>query len=332
MKEEYGATIAQALRSVPDGKLEIKKYNALSRHKTFLVEQLQAQIKEKGRVEAFLIFPGIEVSFQQYLADQVHCQHAANDSILEMNHCRAGRIGWNMRGGASVYLGAGDLCLHTRDCCADSDMLLPLGYYEGITFTVDLKELEQNGLDILEEAGMTAELFYQKFCAEGKPLALPANTEMEQIFSVLYNLPESLRLPYYKLKAQEVLLYLGQKELNGEKGVSQFVSQQTELIKEIHDFLIQHLNERFTIEELSKKYLINTSSLKSVFKAVYGVPLASYMKEYRIRQAMQLLRETDDSIATIAEKVGYGTQGKFTKVFKERAQILPTEYRRLSQK
>lgn len=332
MKEEYGAAIAQALQWVPDGKFAIKKYDALGRHRILLMEQLKAQSEGKGRIETFQIFPGIEVSFQQYWAEQVHCQHAAIDSILEMNHCRTGRIGWNMRGGASIYLGAGDLCLHTKDCCADSDMLLPLGYYEGITFTVDLKVLEQNKLDILEEAGMPAELFYQKFCAAGKPLAIPANIEIEQIFSMLYDLPEPLQLPYCKLKAQEILLYLGKKELDCEKGLSQYVSQQTELIKEIHDFLIQHLDERFTIEELSKKYLINTSSLKSIFKAVYGAPLASYVKEYRMRQAMKLLRETDDSIAMIAEKVGYETQGKFTKVFKERKQILPTEYRRLFQK
>lgn len=60
------------------------------------------------------------------------------------------------------------------------------------------------------------------------------------------------------------------------------------------------------------------------------MPIASYVKEYRIQQAMKLLRETDDSIAVIAEKVGYETQGKFTKAFKERVQMLPTEYRRRS--
>lgn len=109
---------------------------------------------------------------------------------------------------------------------------------------------------------------------------------------------------------------------------NQYVSKQTELIRQIHDFLVQHLDQRFTIEELAKRYLINTSSLKSVFKAVYGVPLASYVKEYRIQQAMKLLRETDDSIAQIAKQVGYETQGKFTKAFKESVQLLPTEYRR----
>ena len=125
-----------------------------------------------------------------------------------------------------------------------------------------------------------------------------------------------------------MLLYLGWAKPEWQQESNQSVSQQTELIRQIHDFLVQHLDQRFTIEELAKRYLINTSSLKSVFKAVYGVPLASYVKEYRIQQAMKLLRETDDSIAQIAKQVGYETQGKFTKAFKESVQLLPTEYRR----
>ena len=96
--------------------------------------------------------------------------------------------------------------------------------------------------------------------------------------------------------------------------------------------LTEHLDQRFTIDELSKRYLINTSTLKEVFKAVYGLPIASYMKEYRIRQAMKLLRDTDTTIADIAAQVGYETQGKFSKAFKDVVQVLPTQYRKECEK
>ena len=42
----------------------------------------------------------------------------------------------------------------------------------------------------------------------------------------------------------------------------------------------------------------------------YGLPIATYMKEYRVHQAMKLLRETDATTADIAAQVGYETQGK----------------------
>ena len=104
--------------------------------------------------------------------------------------------------------------------------------------------------------------------------------------------------------------------------------QQTARIQEIHALLTEHLDRRYTIEELSHRYLLNTSTLKEVFKAVYGLPIATYMKEYRVRRAMELLRESGGSIAAIAAAVGYESQGKFTRAFKDVTGQLPTEYRR----
>ena len=65
-----------------------------------------------------------------------------------------------------------------------------------------------------------------------------------------------------------------------------------------------------------------------MFKAVYGLPIATYMKEFRMEQAMKLLRETKLPISEIAERVGYETQGKFSQAFKDVVQMLPREYRR----
>ena len=47
-----------------------------------------------------------------------------------------------------------------------------------------------------------------------------------------------------------------------------------------------------------------------------------------MKKAAQLLRETDDTIAAIAKKVGYESQSKFTIAFKDIFQMLPSEYRK----
>ena len=106
------------------------------------------------------------------------------------------------------------------------------------------------------------------------------------------------------------------------------MSRQEELICTIHDQLTSHLDRRYTIEELSRQYLINTASLKKVFKEVYGLPIAAYMKEFRIQKAMELLEQTAESISAIASKVGYETQGKFTNAFKDCVQMTPSCYRK----
>ena len=86
---------------------------------------------------------------------------------------------------------------------------------------------------------------------------------------------------------------------------------------------------RVSFEELSKQYLMNTTTLKSVFKAVYGMPIASYMKEYRMKLASNMLLHEDKSISEIAAAVGYKSQSKFTSAFRDIFQILPTAYQKL---
>ena len=86
---------------------------------------------------------------------------------------------------------------------------------------------------------------------------------------------------------------------------------------------------RVSFEELSKQYLMNTTTLKSVFKAVYGMPIASYMKEYRMKSASNMLLHEDKSISEIAAAVGYKSQSKFTSTFRDIFQILPTAYQKL---
>ena len=99
-------------------------------------------------------------------------------------------------------------------------------------------------------------------------------------------------------------------------------------MRRVHELLTENLDRRYTIEELSRRFLINPSSLKETFKAVYGKSLAAHIKEHRMELASELLRGTDLSIAEIAERVGYENQSKFSAEFKKQTGKLPSEYRR----
>ena len=240
-----------------------------------------------------------------------------------------------MQEGLTVYLGPGDLSLHPMYCCANSQMRLPLGYYEGLSLSIDLSvfcSTQDNYPAILKDANVDILQLYQRFCPEQKPGCIAACEGLDRLFSPLYEVPSHLLIPYCKLKTMELLLYLSSAQpcaSNGGECSRAYSAQQTATIRQIHDLLVNNLQQRFTIDELSRRYLVNTSFLKAAFKTVYGQPIASYMKEYRIKKAMELLRTTNDSIASIATCVGYETQGKFTKAFKDVALQLPTEYRKI---
>ena len=326
MKRAEQPRIAQLLADVPAGSVALTQHSAAGPDHMLLTEQFSAQTDGRGRVASYAVFPGANVSYTVFSAQEVCFHHAAEPAILELFHCRSGRVGWNMQGGTAIYLGAGDLTAHSAACCADSAMMFPLGYAAGISISVDLPRLAANCPAALQQAGFDAQAMQAALCA-GSPAAVPASPALEHIFAPLYAAPDNRRQAYLMLKVQELLLYLMDFQ-PGAQALTQYHAEQTELIKQIHRQLTENLSQRFTIEELSRQYLINTSTLKEVFKAVYGLPIATYMKQYRVQQAMQLLRETDLPVSEIARQVGYGTQGKFSNAFRDVAHMLPTAYRR----
>jgi len=323
MYDENKARLDKILQNVPNGSIRVKH---IGNGKGSFPSPLIMETAGRGQMEIFQPMPGMNLALCLFIGSEVVFRHDPRPDALEVNHCSLGRCGWDMEGGVSVYLGAGDFSIHSMDCCADSHMSIPLEHYVGITVSIDLTQLEPSAM--LLEAGVSADHLWQKFGAGKKPLALPVCAEIDQVFSVLYGIPEAMRPAYYTLKAQELLLFLTQLDPTGEQALNPYRSQQVEIIKEIHALLIGDLSRRFTVEELAKKYLLNTTTLKSIFKAVYGQPIAAYMKAYRVQQAARLLRESTDSIAEIAAAIGYESQGKFTAAFKDIFSVPPTIYRK----
>ena len=109
-------------------------------------------------------------------------------------------------------------------------------------------------------------------------------------------------------------------------------AEQLETIRAVHDYLTQHLSSRMTIEELSKRFLMNPSTMKALFKSVYGSSLASHIREHRMEHAARLLIEGDESVAQVARAVGYESQSKFSTEFHKAYSVLPTEYRKAQKK
>ena len=101
-----------------------------------------------------------------------------------------------------------------------------------------------------------------------------------------------------------------------------------EIAQQVHKHLMEHLGERFTIEELSRRFHINTTTLKQAFKAVYGTSIAAHITEHRMEFAAKLLLTTQDSVAQIAQNVGFQSQSRFSDAFKKAYGQLPSDYRK----
>ena len=105
--------------------------------------------------------------------------------------------------------------------------------------------------------------------------------------------------------------------------------QQREIIHQVHQLLTENLDSRITIEQLSRRFLMNPSTMKELFKAEYGSSIAAHIRQHRMEKASALLLESGDSLAQVARAVGYESQSKFSAEFKKVFGMLPSEFRKL---
>ncbi len=292
------------------------------------IQKEMERLHQKVANAVIPLYPGIELCYLTFSADSFSVQHKALSHMIQINYCKSGQLMWEMKNGNRIYLNPGDFSLHTMKTCTDSVLTFPNNMYQGLSIYIDLPKASGNPPDLLENINIFETVLPKKFCPNDSPAFLAGNEQTESIFSAFYDQPETLTLPYQKIKVLELLLYLTKMEFTPQNKLVEYQFELTETIRKIHDQLLQHMEQRITIEELSKQYLINQTTLKNVFKSVYGTSIAAHIKEHRMQQAAYMLTKSNMNIAEIAQSVGYDSQSKFTTAFKAYFKVLPREYRK----
>ena len=81
------------------------------------------------------------------------------------------------------------------------------------------------------------------------------------------------------------------------------------------------------LESLASVFCYSTAYLGRAFKRGYGMSLAKYINEVRMREAAKLLAYTDKKVAQISEDVGIADHIYFSKQFKRWSGLTPGAYR-----
>lgn len=93
----------------------------------------------------------------------------------------------------------------------------------------------------------------------------------------------------------------------------------------------EHLSRGFATElriaELAEHYGFSPAYLRRTFSARYGCSPKEYLDRLRNEHAVRRLRYTGDSVTDIARACGYPDVYQFSKAFKKRNGLSPTEYR-----
>lgn len=101
-------------------------------------------------------------------------------------------------------------------------------------------------------------------------------------------------------------------------------------IKDIENYILEHLYEKLTINELSSRFNLSQTAFKNYFHNVSGQPIHKWILEKRMERACYLLKNTKMSILEIAQSVGYDSVSQFNFIFKRTYGYTPTKYRKMS--
>ncbi|QUI24805.1 response regulator [Vallitalea pronyensis] len=134
--------------------------------------------------------------------------------------------------------------------------------------------------------------------------------------------------------------YLQLNELRSKLSVIEFL---TELKKRLHTIMTKsegnyiidqaktyikiHYKEDFSFKALAEDIGVTSSYLSMLFKKTTGYTMKDYIIKLRINRAKDLLKETNEPVTAIAESVGYDNVHYFSRSFKQKIGVAPSEYR-----
>ncbi|MBQ7794724.1 MAG: helix-turn-helix transcriptional regulator [Clostridia bacterium] len=129
------------------------------------------------------------------------------------------------------------------------------------------------------------------------------------------------------LISESILLYtfyfLGEKVLPNEKGKK--ADNNTALI--IKKYVDDNFSDiSFSLNRISNELSYNTKYISSVFKKNFGIGIVEYLNTIRIQHACTLIKQGFTSVCDIGTYCGYSDPQYFSKVFKQKMGITPSEY------
>lgn len=285
----------------------------------------------EGTISIYEVFPGVTLAYNDFHMQYFDSAFVPSCEVFCIDHCREGRLEYAAGTDAYSYVGAGDLKLDHR-LSHTGRFVFPLSHYHGAMVSFDMKTAEEALPKEIRDFPVDLRRLKKKYCTDRYPKVLHGPESIEHIFGEIYRVPEKIKRPYFKIKILELLLYLEALEVPEQAGERPyFYKAQVERVKAIREFLMEHMDETVTQEELAARYGISLTSMKQCFKSVYGMSMGAWLLQYRMnRAAVFLLDERDRSVAEIAGRVGYDSPSKFAMAFRRVMGMSPAEYRKIS--
>ncbi|WEK54394.1 MAG: AraC family transcriptional regulator [Candidatus Cohnella colombiensis] len=105
------------------------------------------------------------------------------------------------------------------------------------------------------------------------------------------------------------------------------VREDVSTIAPIVRYLHTNYQQKIKVEEITKTFLTNKTTLNNQFKATLGVTMMTYLNNVRMQMAASMLRNTTLPTGEIMNRIGIPESSLFFRHFRKYAGMTPVEYR-----
>lgn len=106
------------------------------------------------------------------------------------------------------------------------------------------------------------------------------------------------------------------------------ISIQDHTIKKVLKFVLENISDPdMKIDDIAQAMGMSRSVLYGKIKNAVGLTPIDFVRHIKIMKAIEMLRDTDETLTSIAFAVGFSDPKYFSKVFKKEMGIIPSEYR-----
>ncbi len=133
-----------------------------------------------------------------------------------------------------------------------------------------------------------------------------------------------------RVKGALLNMMAGLKEASLISGGEYDADPRAEALKKVIVYIREHYEEKISLKDLASIMNMNEQYFCRFFRKTMRRTPVTYLNEVRIRQAVQLLEQTNLQVVEIAGECGFGNMGHFITEFRKMTGVTPLAYRKNS--
>ena len=138
-----------------------------------------------------------------------------------------------------------------------------------------------------------------------------------------------IRLMQIEARVYEILsihILQHEKEINNKMPNTKLLRRELKGIRNLAKAIVENPSTAYSLDILAEKSGLSQAKLQEGFKLLYARTVTEYIRHIRLEAARDYIRTTDMNISQIVYTIGFSSRSYFSKIFKRKYGISPSDF------